>query len=262
MAVIDVITYNGEQDLFDIRYNILKDYVDEFIVIEFDKTFSGKDKPFYFEEIKDKYSKVTYCKNKNNVWHKYMDLAKSSPNTTGAEHWKEEFCQKEYIKDCLQNVPYARCKEDDDIVAIFDCDEIWTEGALHIEYGQKLGLQVYTYYLNNKSSERFHGGIIQTYGVIKNSCLNHLRTTDKKTVYNYGWHFTSIGGHEEVKRKLSDSYTRESYWTEQVENNLKDNVENSKDFLGRSFTYKIDESELPTYLKENKQKYAHLFKDN
>lgn len=272
MAIIDVITFNGEYDLFDIRYNILKDYVDEFIVIEFDKTFSGKDKPFWFRQIIDNYpkAKVKYFAIVNNAWHKYMGLSKSSPNTIGAEHWKEEFCQKEYIKDCLTHL------QDDDIVFIGDCDEIYDyhmiedndlrlnelefNGYTYANGTAKIKLNVYCYYLNNRSSEEFYGTLLGKYKHIKDECLNHLRSNPHATKGGNGWHFTSMGGHEEIKRKLSDSYTRESYWTEQVENNLKDNVENSKDFLGRGFTYKIDESELPQYLKDNKEKYAHLFK--
>lgn len=254
MEVIDVVTYNGEKELFDIRYNILKDYVDEFIVVEFDKTFSGKDKSFYFEEIKDKYPKVRYFPNKDNIWHKYMDLAISSPNTIGADHWKEEFCQKEYIKDCLKHL------HDKDIVFIGDCDEIWIERAIWLPFPAKLKLNVYTYFLNNKSSEEFFGTFVSRYADIKKSCLNHLRSNSKHTEYKYGWHFTSMGGYKEVCRKLTDSYTRASYWTPWVEENLKDNIDELKDFLGRGFSYKIDESQLPQYLKDNKQKYAHLFK--
>lgn len=256
MAVIDVVTYNGEKELFDIRYNILKDYVDEFIVIEFDKTFSGKDKPYYFKEIAYKYPKVKYGFFGENVWHKYMDLAKSSPNTKGAEHWSEEFCQKEYIKDAISFLNL----NDDDLVFVGDCDEVWGEESLYLNKPMKIGLKVYTYYLNNKSSEQFWGTLVATYKDIKDECLNHLRTNARKSLRNYGWHFTSMGGYKEVERKLSDSYTRESYWTDTVEKNLKENIENSKDFLGRAFTYRIDESELPEYLKLNKEKYAHLFK--
>ncbi len=253
MAIIDVITYNGEKELFDLRYNILKDDADEFIVVEFNKTFSGNEKPFYFEEIKDKYPKVRYFPIKDNVWHKYMDLAISSPNTIGADHWKEEFCQKEYIKDCLTHL------KDEDIVFIGDCDEIYD---CQINPGQvvKLKLRVYTYYINNKSSENFWGTLVGKYKDIKSECLNHIRVTAYKTNTYYGWHFTSMGGYKEVCRKLTDSYTRASYWTPWVEENLKDNIDELKDFLGRGFTYQIDESELPKYLIENKQKYAHLFK--
>ena len=42
--IYDITTFNGEYELFEIRYQILKDYVNEFRVIEFDKTFSGKPK--------------------------------------------------------------------------------------------------------------------------------------------------------------------------------------------------------------------------
>ena len=44
--IIDVITFNGESEIWDIRYNILKNYVDEFVVLEFNETFSGKPKPY------------------------------------------------------------------------------------------------------------------------------------------------------------------------------------------------------------------------
>lgn len=249
--VIDVVTYNGEKDMWDLRYNILKDYVDEFIVIEFDRAFSGSVKPFYGEGVV-KGDKVKYIKVTDNVWHKYMDLAKSSPNTVGAAHWKEEFCQKEYIKDCITHL------KDDDIVFVGDVDEIWEPGIMGIR--GKLRLKVYTYFLNNRSSEQFYGTITYPYEHIKDECLNHLRSDSPKDDHYSGWHFTSMGGYEEVKRKLENSYTRESYWTPQVEANLKTNVEGSRDFLGRGFTYWIDESEWPEYLKANKEKYKHLLR--
>ena len=75
-----------------------------------------------------------------------------------------------------------------------------------------------------------------------------------------GWHFTSMGGYDKVKEKLTDSYTEDSYATEQVLNNLSNNIKDNKDFLGRDFEYKINESELPKYLIDNKERYKHLFK--
>jgi beta-1,4-mannosyl-glycoprotein beta-1,4-N-acetylglucosaminyltransferase len=252
--VVDVITYNGEAELFDLRYNILKDYVDEFVVVEFDKTFSGKDKPFYFESVKDKYEGYRYVQVKNEVYDKYIGLAESSPNTVGAEHWKREFCQKEYIKDCIKYL------EDDDIVFIGDCDEIWDpEKALqwcHAPFKYKL--RVYAYYLNNHSSEEFWGTLVSPYRDIKNACLNHLRTTAWKTVFYAGWHFTSLK--DALRRKLEDSYTKETYANDWVMQHLEENVNNNKDFLGRDFTYTIDESEWPQYLKDNREKYARLCK--
>lgn len=252
--VIDVITYNGEEDLFKIRYNILKDYVDEFIVVEFDKTFSGKPKEKLFNF---NLPKVKYFFHTEDLYNKYYPLAESSPNTVGADHWKREFCQKESIKDALTHL------KDDDIVFIGDCDEIWgnedkDDGKNIPDFGvKKLKLLVYTYYLNLCSDEEFYGTIAGKYKDIKNECLNHLRTTAEKIPIYAGWHFTSIGGLEEVRRKLSDSYTEESYWNKDVQDNLEER-HGKKDFLGRNFTYTIDESDWPQYLKDNREKWKHL----
>lgn len=265
--IYDVITYNGERDLFNLRYNILKDYVDEFIVVEFDKTFSGKDKPFYFDEIFNKYQVIggkpfiRYEKFTDEVWNKYRDLAISSPNTEygkGAEHWIREFCQKESIKNCLTHL------QDDDIVFIGDCDEIWNPDYFQSETKElitdisKLSLLVYTYYLNNRSSEQFFGTIVGKYKDIKAQCLNHLRSNSRKVHGYYGWHFTSLK--DGLKQKLEYSYTPESYATEAVMQNLENNIAQNKDFLGRDFKYWIDESDWPQYLKNNKEKYNNLLR--
>lgn len=256
MATIDVFTFNGEYDLLEIRLNILNDYVDEFIIVEAPTTFSGKPKPLYYDQNKDRYkqwhSKIKYFVVDENYTAEEIAQAENSPNTRGAAHWKREFLQKESIKKAITHL------KDDDLCFIGDVDEIWEPADLGVR--GKLRLRVYSYYLNNESSEQFYGTICYPYKHIKDTCLNHLRTNSMKDDHYSGWHFTSMGGYEEVKRKLSDSYTRESYWTEGVENNLKNNVENSKDFLGRGFVYKIDESNWPQYLKDNKQKYAHLCK--
>lgn len=262
MAVVDVATFNGEYDLLEIRLNILSLYVDQFIIVEATTTFSGKPKELYYEKEKERFAKfadkIKYHVVRPEDEEKYMALAHGSPNTRGAEHWKKEFCQKECIKDALTHL------NDDDLVFVGDCDEVWDSdfGLDFYNAPRKLELSVYTYFLNNKSSEKFWGTLVANYSYIKTACLNHLRSDSEKTNidFSFGWHFTSMGGYEEVKRKLSDSYTRESYWTEVVEKDLPFNLEFNKDFLGRDFHYKTDESDWPQYLKDNKDKYKHLCK--
>ena len=254
--IIDAITYNGEQELFDIRYNVLKDVVDEFIVIEFDKTFSGKLKtPLFALNL----PKVKSFFITEGDWSKYVDLALSSPNTEygkGATHWITEFCQKESIKDCLTDL------KDDDTLFIGDCDEIWHPSLAEHKplASHKLGLVVYSYYLDNQSSEQFYGTLFTTYGLIKGKCLNHVRSIPSyhTLIPKGGWHFTSMGGHEKVNKKLTDSYTEETYASQVVLDNLEENIKSKKDFLGRNFTYKIDTSLWPQYLKDNIEKYRHL----
>ena len=255
--IYDIFTYNNEKEILDIHLNVLKNHVDQFIVVEFDKTFSGKDKPYYFKLKEYEDFPIRYVTFDESHYEKYRELAELSPNTSGANHWKREFMQKESLKDALIGL------EDDDIIYIGDVDEIWQKSPFieKVTKPSKLKLKVYSYWLNNRSSEEFWGTLFTRYKWIKDKCLNHLRS-DKglRTDKEWGWHFTSMGGYEEVKRKLEDSYTRESYWTEQVENNLEQNLVKNKDFLGRDFSYTTDESEWPQYLKDNRYLYQHLLK--
>lgn len=251
--VVDVCTYNGEKELWDIHYNVLKDHVDEFIVVEFDKTFSGIDKPSTFQTAE--YPDVKYYYVGEDYYSKYAEMAESSPNTQGATHWKREFMQKESIKDALTHL------KDDDVVFIGDVDEVWAPDVYDISHPIKFKLDVYTYWLNNRSSEKFWGTLASKYVHIKDNCLNHIRSTNHyKTTEAHGWHFTSQGGYNAVDKKLKDSYTEETYYNQWVKDNLEQNIAQNKDFLGRDFEYTIDESEWPQYLKDNREKYAHLCK--
>lgn len=255
MAVIDVVTFNGEYELFELRYNILKPYVDQFIVCEAPTTFSGEPKPLYFRDVEHKYAKTSYFVIDENWSEEEKMLAWESPNTVGAAHWTREFLQKESIKKALVGLVSS------DLVFIGDVDEIWDKKVLYIKsWPLKLKLDVYTYYLNNHSNEQFWGTLVAPYEVIKNSCLNHLRTRAPKSKRNLGWHFTSMA--KDLERKLTDSYTQESYATPTVLQNLAYNIEHNRDFLGRNFSYSTDESSWPDYLKRNKEHYAQLCKPN
>lgn len=264
MALIDCFSYNGEKEILDIRLNVLYPYVDKFVIVEFDETFSGKKKSQHFlkdwnnEWLKFR-NKIDYTFISKKVYTQYEELADTSPNVPqgGPAHWKQEFCQKESIGYALEGL------NDDDVVFVGDVDEIWNPTRLKdiLAYPAKLKLKVYSYYLNNRSNEQFWGTIVCQYRDIKDRCLNHLRTNMlPKTDKEFGWHFTSMGGHKAVEKKLTDSYTEDSYASPQVIDNLKENIDNNRDFLFRNFEYKIDESEWPDYLKENKDKYKSLLR--
>src|SRR3989344_3070309 len=266
IKIYDIFTYNGEADTLEIRLNILRDAVDQFIIVEAPTTFSGLNKPLSFQEQKERFApfldKIKYfvIDDYPND-HELLKLAGSSSNVpkNGPEHWRREFYQKESIKKALTHL------KDEDICFIGDVDEIWNPEIL-IDYKKndvfKLRQIVYVYYLNNRSSEPWAGTIVTKYKNIKNSCLNHLRTKGKtKYVYveNGGWHFTSMGGISEVRRKLNDSYTKESYNTKDIQRQLDERF-GKKDYMGRNFKFRIEEKNLPEYILDNKEKYKELFK--
>lgn len=248
--------YNGEQELLELRMNILDPYVDEFIICEAPTTFSGKPKELYFDPAKVSpwLHKIKYYVINEEWTEQEWTEAAMSPNTQGAAHWTHEFLQKESIKKALTHL------NDKDIVFIGDCDEIWDIKRLDFLAWSpcKLKLDVYVYYLNNRSDEEFWGTLMGRYRDIKNKCLNHLRTHSQKTMFPQGWHFTSLK--HQLRRKLQDSYTKESYATDTVMDNLEDNILKNRDFLGRSFHYWLDEAQWPEYLEKNSEKYLQIIK--
>lgn len=266
IKVYDIFTYNGEADILELRLNILNNAVDQFIIVEAPTTFSGLKKPLYFEAQKERFAQFT-DKIKYFVVDEYPTdaaicaLADASSNvpTGGPEHWRREFYQKESIKKALVGIA------DDDFCFVGDVDEIWNP-LVQIDWRKddvfKLKQELYVYFLNNKSNQSWIGTIATKYKNIKNACLNHLRTKGK-TVYTYvddgGWHFTNMGGIEEIRRKLNDTYTEESYNTKEVQDNLEKRF-GAVDYVGRKDIYRVDESTLPHYIVEHKELYNTLLK--
>jgi hypothetical protein len=100
---------SNEEKMLDYRLNYYKDIVDYFILIEATKTFSGLDKPLYFNRIKDKYSHL-------NIIHYIVDQFPADMTA-----WDREHYQRECIHKALLKVPKLR---NDDWVHIADVDEI------------------------------------------------------------------------------------------------------------------------------------------
>lgn len=261
--IYDIFTYNGEMKTLQLHLGVLNDYVDKFIIIEANKTFSGKDKPLYFfrhqQFVKEYWKKIDYYVvndwDDTDLW----EQAIKSPNTQGAKHWKREF----YIKESIHKALTYFNIQDDDTLLIGDVDEILNP---RVEYESntpiKAKLRVYTYWLNNISNEVFWGTLICQYKDIKDKCLNHMRSDASlySTGDYLGWHFTSMGGEDEVRRKLDDSYTTESYNTSEVQKLLSDRIKQCTDYLGRDFHFTKDETHWPTYLKDNRTKFKYLIK--
>lgn len=263
MAVISIFTFNGENAILKLHLGVLEDYVDKFIIVEANKTFTGRQKPLLFfrdeRYFKEWHRKIEYYP--MTMWDdpELWDMANKSPNTQGASHWKREF----YIKESLHKALELNGVKDDDLIIMGDVDEILDPSVeFHSETPVKARLRVYAYYLNNLSSEVFYGPLVAQYKDIKDKCLNDLRAD--KSLYSgdqyLGWHFTSMGGIEEVRRKLDDSYTLETYNTPEVQNLLPERIEEGIDYLGRPFSFTTDESNWPDYLKKNRKSYERMCK--
>ena len=254
--VIDCITYAGEEDLLEIRLNILDEFVDEFIIVEAQSTFSGLPKPLYYEQQKERFKKwehkIKYHITNENYTKEEEKDAYQSKYTEGLERWVREYLQKEEIKKAITHL------KDDDIVYLGDVDEIWQPRPPNgIE---KLKLRVYTYYLNMTSTEEFWGTIRCQYKDIKDKCFNEVRNNIEYRTEDYqGWHFTNMGGREAFKKKLVDQYNEQAFNSVAIRK-MADYRFGVTDLLGRDYDLEVDESNLPEYILLNKAKYAKLLK--
>ena len=257
MATIDLFTYNGEEDLLEIRLNTLDSYVDEFIICEARSTFSRFEKPMHWEAQKERFKKwwpkIKYFIIEDNYSYEQVIDAYNSKYTDKQPRWMHEFLQKEEIKYAIEHL------KDDDLVYVGDVDEIW-EPVPHVGGIQKLKLWVYAYHLNLLSSEEFWGPIRAFYKDIKGQCLNDLRNNvDYRTQDYQGVHLTSQGGVEAVKKKVFDQYTSANYYGVSIIDLVEKNY-GKGDYLGRNFTFKVDESHWPEWLVINREKFAYLLK--
>ena len=110
MKVIDVFPFFNELDLLEIRLNSLDPYVDCFILSEATKTFSGLDKPLYYQENKERFKKFS-----DKIIHNIVE-----DNTPQELHpYERDIFQKNSIKEIvLKNV------SDDDAIIWSDIDEV------------------------------------------------------------------------------------------------------------------------------------------
>lgn len=255
--VIDIFYYNGEEDLLEIRLNVLNDVVDEFRIIEAVTTFCGKSKSVYFDINNPRFAKwkdkIKHFVNDDKYTDEEILIAHNSQKTLGDPRWMHEYLQKEYAVKVMNDL------KDDDIVFLGDVDEIWQpelakeSGLLHVK------LRVYTYYLNLRSDEQFWGTVRGKYKDLKGKSPNDLRINKFETDTPYqGWHFTSQGGLQAVLKKLRDQYNPDAF-NAQIIQEMPERW-GKEDIIGRPFTFTVDESDWPPWLQEHRLNYQYMLK--
>lgn len=247
--IYDCFTFFNELDLLEIRLNVLDPYVDYFVICESHLTFSGKEKPLYFLENKERFSKW-----KDKIIH--IEAGRYSA--------KDSFDQAHFQKELLKHT-VGEFAKDDDIVYFGDLDEIWKPQEVD-DRVYKLKQLNYSYFLNNRSTEAWIGTIVGKWKSIKEKGFNWNRANPENYKEDGGWHFTNIGGAEQVIKKL-EAYDHQEFNTPDIKESIKEKIENGQDYVGRShdwqgraFGFWTDESDLPKYLKDNKEKWIKLFR--
>ena len=283
MKVTDSFIFFNELDILEIRLNTLNDKVDTFILVESTVSHSGKEKPLFYEENKKRFEKfnhkIVHCvvEDTPNSFEEaqqrflspkdelekniLMHCLTTSNVPPGETQWLREFYQHESVR---REMLMANL-QDYDVCFVSDVDEIWNP---EVNYEtddfsvRKLRQNVHMAFLNLRSSEEWIGTYYTKYRNIKNASANHFDTVAKTKhviIENGGWHFTYQGGLERIKTKL-ENFGHQEYNNDQVKDLVSKRLERGEDVLGRPFSCVIEDINLPDYIKNNRQKYNHLFK--
>ncbi|MBP7496981.1 MAG: hypothetical protein KA792_04885 [Bacteroidales bacterium] len=182
--IYDCFTFYNELDLLDLRLALMDKYVDKFVIVEADKTFTGINKSLYFNENKDRFDKY-----KNKIIHIIVNDFSKTENP-----WLNEFHQRNSIIKGLKEC------NDDDLIIISDVDE-YLDCALLLNRNYTLTTRIeipsHYYFLNYKTNEVHDKPIITPYKKLKYHSCEDLRsdkllTEDLININNCGrsMHFT------------------------------------------------------------------------
>jgi hypothetical protein len=258
MKIIDTFLFYNEFDLLELRLTEHYDHVDEFVILEFDRTFTGISKPYILEDQLDRYKqwrdKITYIKVSGGP-----DVDLSNPKSV----WDNEFWQFNQMSRGWKNV------QDDDVVLICCVDEMFRpeffEYIRNTDYGHyvpklpifyckfnMLGLQEY------KSWAIGHRGFTSTPRELRD--MDYIPGKTKTVLEHAGWHFSYMGDEEWIKNKLKSFSHVEVNQPHIIDNISIDNFINSGvDFFQRGdFKWIPVDLDLyfPKSILENKEKYA------
>ena len=279
MRVVDTFPFFNELDLLEIRLNLLDPYVDCFILSEATKTFSGLDKPLYYNENKDRFKKFS-----DKIIHNIVN-----DNTAPELHpYERDIFQKNSIKEVvLKNV------SEDDAIIWSDIDEVPNPEAIeeletffqpniifHFAQDNCIGylnlvettgqIRSMTPDWDYESYPKWLGSKLFSKSILEKYTMSELRSKQEQEANSRispgGWHWSYVGSEglsveDRIVKKLECAAHLELN-TDQVRSQVSA-VKENKDPLGRHYAnymiVPIDDN-YPEYITTNKEKFSYIIK--
>ena len=265
MKIYDCFIFFNENLLTEIRFNILNEFVDYFVVCESYYDHRGNIKGYLFNKKKfEKFrDKIIYIK------------IEEFPKNLGI--WERQDYQRDFLLEGLKDAKM------DDLIIYSDADEIINPAKIkdltNIDNNVVICEQYCFYYKLNLLSDQYkddwEGSRITKYknlrsfswlrSIAKKNLKYGILRFDKfkkiKIIKQGGWHFSYLMSEEDIQKKIKA-------WTHSEldinENNdldtIKKRVKENKDLFGREIRYsKLEFSDkyFPDYLIKNKNLYKN-----
>ncbi|MFY8033564.1 MAG: hypothetical protein ACOVMN_03535 [Flexibacteraceae bacterium] len=287
MAVYDCFMFYNELDMLEIRLNVLKDYVDFFVITESNRTHTGLPKPFNLADNYERFSafhhKIIYLKLDND------NLAEGAAKNPWILENYQRLQLMQGLSDASQN----------DTILLSDLDEIPNPDVIgSFSEANNYGIcmqQHHNYYLNflqiapkPKSEElknlwyslngysrkpftkypAWLGTCIFKKQFLEKYTLQDLRNISRakrikgKYIPNGGWHFSYMGDINFITKKLA-SYAHAEYNTNAInsETYIKARIAAGQSLFDEVSKFELiapDSELLPAWLRENYKSYPHL----
>ena len=290
MKIFDCTTYFEEDLMMDVRFNILNEYVDTFIVCESKFSHSGKEKKINFEpnsfpKFKNKIKHVILEKEPPNL----VDENIASPEDQRTNSVKRIMNQRDFIQSGLN-------ASADDIIMYSDNDEIPNLENLNfakikskiVIFNQKMFYYKFNLFYPDLD---WYGTKCCRYKDLRSiSWLREVKPKkykpfrldvvfskykfiDLKIIQAGGWHFSNVKNLQGLLKKYENDEMHAEYNARNVDskeierllkerkinyNHFKDSKDISRQFSEFSLK-KIDIDQLPTFLQNNFKKYSDWF---
>ena len=256
--IYDCVTFFDNNLMFDLRYNILKNVVDFFVICESKFDHQGNEKKINFINKKNYDSKKI----------KYYILETPFPKNNNA--WQNQVLQRKFLLESLKNV------NPDDYIFFSDPDEIpRPELLIDFSLKKKFGIflqRCFNYKLNlfnphespwegtRVAKKKYLKSIDFMRQKIKSKNLNYsfLRFDKEKSVELFnegGWHFNNVMDPKEISLKLKtfahSEFSDPKFSDEQI---IQDKIRRQLDLFDRGHKYfkiEIDKS-FPQFIINNK----------
>lgn len=237
--ILDTSLYNGEKDLLELRFDILRPKVDLYLVVEGELTFTGLPR-----EIKH-----DWCMSRADVIHQ---ITTHYPEASERNSWKREMYQR---NDILRGIP--KSLPDETLIMVSDVDEIPDPKDIpeSLKPGELIRFQHEFYHFN------FNNHVIQDDSATKGwSCSALCRLDDLRRWYpqgvrnlpatkiiQSGWHFSWM---------VEPAYKLKSYSHQElnlIEGTIEQKVQKRWDY---HYEYIPGTRHLPKMIQDNPEKWS------
>lgn len=243
--VWDYFIFNDELELLNIRLNTMNDYVDRFVLVEANRTFTGQEKPFVFEENKNKFASFL-----DKIEH-----VKVNDMPVEGKAWDREKHQRNSMKKAVP--------DSESICFVSDVDEIISAYCLRYWWSFKvvpepfsLTMAHYKWYLNRRDIYDWYYAKAcsgQQFMLRSPHQIRHSGLHENRIIRNSGWHMNYLGGKEAVMRKTSVfSHSEDVGFQEWFDKLAKADRPLDEFFGGVS---SCDLTELPDFVQNNERYY-------